>query len=99
MALVAVAAEPLAGRAPQVGDVLMIRTDPDQLVSIRNEPDVALHAAEEYEVEQGARPCLRAAAPALCRAAGSSRVVWEHVDASQVALRQLLAELESNGFG
>jgi di/tricarboxylate transporter len=40
---------PLADRRLQPGDVLLVRTTPEQLVAIRDEPDVELHPVEQYE--------------------------------------------------
>jgi di/tricarboxylate transporter len=39
----------LAGERVEAGDVLLVRTTPEQLVTIRDEPDVELHPLTQYE--------------------------------------------------
>jgi len=42
----------LAGERVEAGDVLLVRTTPEQLVTIREEPDVELHPLTQYEPGQ-----------------------------------------------
>ena len=45
---------PLARLRVEPGDVLLVRTTPEQLVAIRDEPDVELHPVVQYEPSNGA---------------------------------------------
>jgi di/tricarboxylate transporter len=40
---------PLEARRVEAGDVLLVRTTPEQLVTIREEPDVELHPVTQYQ--------------------------------------------------
>jgi di/tricarboxylate transporter len=44
---------PLGERPLQGGDVLLVRTTPEQLVAIRDEPDVELHPVTQYQPDDG----------------------------------------------
>jgi di/tricarboxylate transporter len=43
---------PLAGRRLAAGDVLLVRTTPEQLAAVRDEPDVELHPVVQYEAAE-----------------------------------------------
>ena len=43
--------KPYGNKKAQVGDVLLVRTDPDKLVTIQQEPGIALHPLQKYEEE------------------------------------------------
>jgi di/tricarboxylate transporter len=45
---------PVARLRVEPGDVLLVRTTPEQLVAIRDEPDVELHPVVQYESANGA---------------------------------------------
>jgi di/tricarboxylate transporter len=45
---------PLDRYRVEAGDVLLVRTTPEQLAAIRDEPDVELHPIVQYEPEDGA---------------------------------------------
>lgn len=43
--------KPYGNKKAQAGDVLLVRTDPDKLVTIQQEPGIALHPLQKYEAE------------------------------------------------
>jgi di/tricarboxylate transporter len=45
-------ARPPGSRRVEPGDVLLVRTTPEQLVAIRDEPDVELHPVVQYEEDE-----------------------------------------------